>query len=272
MAPRLTERGHLALALLIVLLFVAACALIDGGVGGAREESGEVPAATSSNQDGSGSSADPGSAPAEQREPTADPAIRKVPAEQWQAMVAAGMVRPGCPVTKPAQLRRLDIGYVDFAGELQRGHLVVRRDIAASVARIFTALFDERFPIASMQGVENYRGDSNASLADNNTSAYNCRRLDQINAPVGESPHANGRAVDINPLQNPWKDLRCQCWSPSKRYSARTPGPGKIVDGDFVVQLFEDEGWIWQNIDVPDYMHFDTGYPSSSYRRPTAGG
>ena len=28
------------------------------------------------------------------------------------------------------------------------------------------------------------------------------------------------------------------------------------------MQLFEARGWIWQNIKVPDYMHFDTGYPS----------
>ena len=27
-------------------------------------------------------------------------------------------------------------------------------------------------------------------------------------------------------------------------------------------QAFVDEGWIWQNIKVPDYMHFDTGFPS----------
>ena len=28
------------------------------------------------------------------------------------------------------------------------------------------------------------------------------------------------------------------------------------------MQLFEERGWVWQNIKVPDYMHFDTGYPS----------
>lgn len=195
--------------------------------------------------------------------PSADPVIGPVPPEQWDAMVSVGMVRPGCPVQRPEQVRRVDIGYVDFDGNAQRGHLIVNRDTAASVARIFSALFDARFPIASMAGVESFGGDTNASLKANNTSAYNCRRLDQINAPPLESPHANGRAVDINPVQNPWTDLRCDCWLPGKRNSARTPGPGKILPGDDVVRLFEAEGWIWQNIKVPDYMHFDTGYPSA---------
>ena len=189
--------------------------------------------------------------------------IKSVPIAQWDEMVRTGMVRPGCPITKRAQLRRVEVPYTDFAGELQQGHLIVHRDTAGSVARIFQSLFEQGFPIESMQGVERYGGDSNASLRANNTAAYNCRQLNQINAPPTESPHANGRAVDINPRQNPWMDLRCDCWSPSKQNAARTPGEGKILRGDDVWRLFVDEGWIWQNIKVPDYMHFDTGYPSA---------
>lgn len=197
-----------------------------------------------------------------------DAVIRKIPQRQWQAMVRVGMVREGCPVTKRSQLRRVEVDYVDFEGELQRGYLVVNADTADTAARIFTRLYDEGFPIERMQGVENYRGDTLKSLQDNNTSSYNCRRLDQINAPVLESPHANGRAIDINPRQNPWMDLRCDCWSPGPKNAKRTPGPGKILRGGMVWQTFRDEGWIWQNIDVADYMHFDTGYPSTPYTQP----
>ena len=42
----------------------------------------------------------------------------------------------------------------------------------------------------------------------------------------------------------------------------------KILENGLVRRLFTREGWIWQNIDVPDYMHFDTVYPS----RPFPGG
>jgi len=183
-------------------------------------------------------------------------------------MQSAGMVRPECPINRRSQLRRVDLDYVDFRGELRRGHLIVNADTAASIARAFTRLVEARFPIRRMRGVERYDGDTLRSLQADNTSAYNCRRADQINAPFGASPHANGRAVDINPRENPWKDLRCHCWSPSARNAARTPGPGKVRKGGIVWRAFIEEGWVWQNIDVPDYMHFDTGYPSRPYRRP----
>ncbi|MFG2557261.1 M15 family metallopeptidase [Streptomyces sp. NPDC048581] len=188
----------------------------------------------------------------------------EVTVAQWQVMVEAGMWREGCPATRET-LRRVEVNYWDFDGEIQRGVLVVNQDITASISRIFTRLFDAKFPIYRMQGVEAYDGDNNASLAANNTAAYNCRRANQINAPLKESPHANGRAIDINPLQNPWKDLRCKCWSPNGTYADRTPGKGKILKGGVVWKAFMDEGWIWQNIKVPDYMHFDTGYPSAPF-------
>ncbi|TDC61837.1 M15 family metallopeptidase [Streptomyces hainanensis] len=150
-----------------------------------------------------------------------------------------------CPATRE-DLRRVEINHVDFDGEVARGVLVVNQDIADSVVRVFTRLFEEGFPIRRMRPVEEYDGDNNASTAD-------------------ESPHANGRAIDINPWENPWRDLRCACWSPSGEFSAREEGRGKILEGGFVWRTFFDEGWIWENIDVPDYMHFDTGYPSGPF-------
>lgn len=246
------SRGSRVIAILVVAVaLTAGCTSsgqsTEGRLGGSSAGTPETEAAT------------------EPAPPGANPIVSPVPLDQWEAMVSVGMVRPGCPVQRRGQLRRVDIGYKDFDGIAQRGHLIVNRDTARSFVRIFTALFDARFPIASMTGVESFGGDTNASLRANNTSAYNCRRLDQINAPPLESPHANGRSVDINPVQNPWMDLRCSCWVPGKRNSARTPGLGKILPGDEVVRLFEAEGWIWQNIKVPDYMHFDTGYPSEPY-------
>ena len=204
---------------------------------------------------------------------TADPVISALPAAQWRRMVEAGMAYAGCPLTRE-DLRRVQINHVDFTGTVRRGTLVVNADVAASIARIFTALFEARFPIERMHPVEVYDGDSDASLRDNNTAAYNCRRPDQINAPQLSSPHANGRAVDINPERNPWMDPRCTCWSPGDRYAERTPGKGKILSGGVVWRTFLAEGWIWQNIQVPDYMHFDTGYPSRPFddRRDRAAG
>ncbi|MFE3856779.1 M15 family metallopeptidase [Streptomyces griseorubiginosus] len=144
---------------------------------------------------------------------------------------------------------------------------VVNADTADSFVRIFTRLFDAKFPIHRMKPLQEY-GDNTASLAADNTASFNCRRANQINAPALASPHANGRAVDINPLEDPWKDLRCKCWQPGAEVSGRTEGKGKILEGGLVWRTFADEGWIWQNIDVADYMHFDTGYPSKPYAGP----
>lgn len=189
------------------------------------------------------------------------PKISRIPAEQWQEIVATGTWRPGCPVGRK-QLRLLEIGYFDFAGKEQRGKIVGHRDSVEDLAEIFSQMYLDRFPIARMEPVEMYGGDVARSLKANNTSAFNCRKPGQINAAVLESPHANGRAIDINPVQNPWRDPRCECWVPKAKYAKDKQGPGVIRKGSPVIQLFKERGWVWQNIKVPDYMHFDTGYPS----------
>jgi hypothetical protein len=280
--------------LLVGVLMVAGCSgAADDRAGGADSGRAGEPSSAPSRADGPSGSEPSGKPSRGQRKPTEpttadDPAtlerdseplattitaanavVRRIPDGQWRRIVAVGAWRPGCPVGR-SELRRVNVNYVNFDGEVRRGALVVNRDVAASVARVFTKLFQARFPIRRMSPVEKYHGDVNMSLAADNTSAYNCRQLNQINAPVLQSPHANGRAIDINPRENPWTDLRCDCWLPSPRNKKREPGPGVIVRNGLVWRLFHREGWVWQDIDVPDYMHFDTGYPSRPYHGPAA--
>ncbi len=209
--------------------------------------------------------ATPSPTPTPSPAPSVDAAVKEITDAQWSRMVAADLWRKGCPDVRD-QLRRVEMNYVGFDGKVHRGVLVVNADVTAGVVRVFTKLFEERFPIRRMEPMEAYGGDLNSSLRADNTSAFNCRRPDQINAPFKESPHANGRAIDINPLENPWKDLRTKNWSPSAKYAARTGGKGKILEGGPVWRAFTAERWIWQDIKVPDYMHFDTGYPSKPFK------
>jgi hypothetical protein len=207
----------------------------------------------------------PSPSPTPTQEPTPvgpEPVIGQIPPAQWQRMKDAHIVRPGCPISRPEQARRVEINYVNFEGQTRRGELIVNADVAESVVRIFSTLYEAEYPIRKMKPVETYGADSDKSLRADNTSALNCRRADQTNAPFLKSPHANGRAIDINPRENPWKDPRCTCWSPSAEFGKNRHGPGVIVKGGVVWNAFDAEGWIWQDIDVPDYMHFDTGYPS----------
>ena len=187
--------------------------------------------------------------------------ITPVPNSEWALIVSSGAWHPGCPATQQA-LRRVEVNFHGFDAAVHRGVLVVNADVATQVASIFTTLFDRGYPIHRMIPIEAYRGDDHASMAADNTSAYNCRRASQANAPPTDSPHANGRAVDVNPFENPWVDERCQCFQPDAYYGMHRSGPAVIVKGGLVWTVFTAAGWVWQDNTSIDYQHFDTGYPS----------
>ena len=80
----------------------------------------------------------------------------------------------------------------------------MHQDVVADVIAIFDQLHRQRYPIAKMRDVDHYPGaEDELSMEDNNTSAFNCRPL-----PSGRawSLHAYGRAIDVNPLLNPYID------------------------------------------------------------------
>lgn len=164
--------------------------------------------------------------------------------------------RPGCPVPLE-ELRLLRLRHYDLQGAIQQGELVAHRDVAAELVEIFGALFDARFPIARMQRVEAYGGDDERSMADNNTSAFNCRRTER--RPEVFSRHSHGRAVDVNPLQNPFvRDGRV---SPEggRAYLERRATPGLIRAGDACHRAFTRRGWGWGGAwrTLKDYQHFE---------------
>jgi L,D-peptidoglycan transpeptidase YkuD (ErfK/YbiS/YcfS/YnhG family) len=195
---------------------------------------------------------------------TANAVIKPVPDSQWKQIVAVGAWHTGCPVNQKA-LRRVEVNYHGFDGAVHRGVLVVNADVAASIASVMTTLFARGFPIHRMQPIEAFKGDDNASMAADNTSAYNCRRASQANAAAAKSPHANGRAIDINPYENPWIDSRCNCFQPDAKYGTLRAGRGVITKDGVVWQAFNRAGWIWQDNSTTDFQHFDTGYPSRPF-------
>ena len=105
--------------------------------------------------------------------------------------------------------------------------------LAEEVKEIFTEIYNgpEKFPIKSIGGYE-WRSNGISSL------------------------HSLGRAIDINPDENPQlspegKVLVGKKWEPGKNPYSITP------DGD-VVRAFSRRGWVWgATYRRPDYMHFD---------------
>jgi hypothetical protein len=95
-------------------------------------------------------------------------------------------------------------------------------------------------------------------MAANNTSAFNCR---DITGTVGRfSNHSWGRAVDINPLTNPYVKGDSVLPPTGRAYLDRTQShPGSILRGSLIVKEFESRGWTWGGTwtDRKDYQHFE---------------
>lgn len=161
---------------------------------------------------------------------------------------------PECPAF--AALRLVRVSHHDFAGGVQLGELVVASSIAEEIVAIFERLFAAQFPIERMQRVDAFGGSDAASMAANNSSAFNFRRVQGTSVL---SHHALGLAIDLNPIQNPW--LRGAHVDPEqgREYLDREQRrPGMIVSGDAVVEAFAAYGWDWGGDwrDMRDYQHF----------------
>jgi len=131
----------------------------------------------------------------------------RIPNAVWRDMVGRSWHR-GCPVGR-AQLRLVRMNYWGFDGYRHRGELVVRDYAAGRTVRAFRTLYQLRTPIRAMYRVDRFgwsprlRGaDDYASMAADNTSAFNCRQV--VGNPSATSPHAYGTAVDVNPWENPY--------------------------------------------------------------------
>ena len=145
----------------------------------------------------------------------------------------------------------LDVPFVGFDGENRSGQIVVARDLAAQVAAIFAEI--RGFPLGQVTPVVAFGWSDDASMEANNCSGFNYRRK------VGKgtlSAHALGRAIDLNPLQNPYINGELTL-PPGAIYDAARPGT-LLADG-IVVRAFERRGWIWGGrwTSLLDYHHFE---------------
>jgi D-alanyl-D-alanine carboxypeptidase len=165
--------------------------------------------------------------------------------------------RPGCPVGL-ADLRLLSVTHWGFDGEPRRGRLVVHRDAAAGMLQTMRVLYRLRFPIRRMRLVDAYGADDRRSMAADNTSAFNCRFV--AGSPGVWSEHAYGRAIDVNPLENPYVTESGYVSPPAGApYADRSSHrQGMIHRGGRVVDAFSAIGWEWGGnwLWPKDYQHF----------------
>ena len=129
----------------------------------------------------------------------------------------------------------------------------MRQDLVGEVADIFEEIKAARFPIEKMVPVARYGWSDEATMEDNNSSAFNFRKMQ------GErqlSKHAYGCAIDINPRLNPY----------IKKGIAQPAGAvynpavqGTITDDGPVVMAFAKRGWQWGGDwrKSKDWQHFE---------------
>ncbi|WP_310380950.1 M15 family metallopeptidase [Actinoplanes couchii] len=165
--------------------------------------------------------------------------------------------REGCPV-RIADLRRVELTYWGFDNTRHRGDLIVHEDVAAGVVNIFRELYAIRFPIRTILPVDRFNADDNASMAADNTSAFNCRP--KTGATKGFSVHSYGKAIDINPLENPYIKGTVVQPPAGKTFTNRAnTRPGMIKRGDRVWRAFTTNGFTWGGewTSLKDYQHFE---------------
>ena len=163
--------------------------------------------------------------------------------------------RPGCPVGL-RDLRVITARHVGFDGRVRTGRLIVHRDVAADVAGTLRRLYIARFPIRRMVPIDAYDGSDFRSIEADNTSAFNCRRVE---GTTRWSEHAYGRAIDLNPIENPYVSGGTTSHAASRPYLDRGRcRRGMACPGNVLVRAFADIGWGWGGdwTAVKDYQHF----------------
>lgn len=160
-------------------------------------------------------------------------------------------------------LRYLCIRYVDFQGNTQTGEMIVHKKIARRTLKVFYELYRIQYPIEKMRLIDEYGADDEQSMADNNTSAFNYRKVANSSKL---SNHSLGLAIDINPRINPYITSYGIAPANSRVYKVRNVSKcrGKYRDymihrGDKVYRIFKKYGFSWGGDwkHSKDYQHFE---------------
>lgn len=192
--------------------------------------------------------------------------VSPIPDDLWKSMQGVswhadlpGCRRGRCKCPARSELVLLTIPYIGFDAKEKSGRMVVHRDVANEVVAIFEDLHRQKYPINSIRLIEDFGGDDDASMAANNTSAFNCRVVPESSA---FSMHSRGLAVDVNPILNPfiWRGtVRPPAGTRFDGESERSNRmPGLIVADDGVTRAFAKRGWKWGGdwSSMKDYQHF----------------
>jgi hypothetical protein len=148
---------------------------------------------------------------------------------------------PRCPGFD--ELSYVEVAHVTFDGDVARGELVVAAALAPRAVELFRRLYQLGFPIRQLKLVDDFDADDDTSMAADNSSAFNFRVIAGTDVL---SQHALGRAIDINPVENPWRRPDRVLPPAGVAYADRTQvRPGMFVRPGPVVATVDELGWEW---------------------------
>ena len=153
-------------------------------------------------------------------------------------------------------LLSVKVSFINIEGKTEKGELIVHQEIAEEVVDIFRDIYDCRFPIVKMIPIDFYECNDDKSMEDNNTSCFNYRT---VSGSRKLSDHSFGKAIDINPLFNPFVKRRKVVPENGEKYKDREiKEDGIIQKNDCVVNAFKSRGWHWGGDwkYEKDYQHF----------------
>ena len=172
--------------------------------------------------------------------PVGDPIRARITNVSWRD-------DPRCP--RFDDLAYLRLAHTTFEGGTAIGELLVARAIAKRTCELFRRLYALGFPIRQMKLIDELGADDERSMSADNTSAFNFRMV--ANTQI-LSQHARGLAIDINPVENPWrKPDRLLPPEGAAFADRRTSRPGMFVRPGPVVAAIDELGFEWGG----DWMH-----------------
>ncbi len=152
------------------------------------------------------------------------------------------------------KLALVDVEYYSFDSKVHRGQLVINKEVRNDIIEIFQLIKKIKFPIAKVIPIVKYNWSDSASMADNNTSAFNYRF---VSGTKKLSNHALGLAVDINPFLNPYRGKNGKNSPLGSKRNLKTAGT--LTDEHAIVREFLKRGWKWGGNykSIKDWHHFD---------------
>ena len=166
---------------------------------------------------------------------------------------------PKCPEDILKKQKIVNLRYYSYDKKIHEGQIVIDGELENDIRAVFEVALKEHFPIYSVIPISDKRffkdgcWSDDLSMDANNTSAFNFR----LKTGGSElSKHAYGRAIDINPFQNPYIKKTIVLPQGSKY----DPGAeGTLTSDHPIVRAFLKLGWEWGGnwTTLKDYQHFE---------------